>query len=116
MIFIGIFGVGQKEDQKSLEIVVDDCQSPVLVRTCQHFHFFFVPLVRWGCQYAFICSDEKVLRLKDGVGESLWSGEKKHVSYWDYSIAFKQETCSHCGQPVEANHTYCPHCGNRVER
>lgn len=114
MFFIGIFGIGPKEEQKPMNLTIENCLSPVLIRRYQQFHIFFIPLYRWRYEYFITCGSHKILSLKEEKGVRLWQGENIEVTYWDYRVIKEQEQCSHCGHVLERGYEFCPKCGMKI--
>lgn len=114
MFFIGIFGIGPKEEQKPMDLVIENCTSPELIRRYQQFHAFFIPLHKWRFEYFISCGDHKILSLKKEKGERLWRGEDKEVTYWDYRVLIEQKMCPHCGHVLEDGYEFCPKCGMKI--
>lgn len=125
MFFFGIFGI----DTKSKEIIDINnitcryCGSYGayrLVKKYSFFHFFFIPLIRWGeeyflisrcCRSIFRISREDGRRLEEGIELNMDGIEMQYL----YSEENHQsDRCPYCGHDVERSFEYCPHCGRRL--
>lgn len=114
MFFIGVFGIGPKEEEKNIEVEIEDCIQPVLIKRYQQFHFFFIPLFKWQEEYYIRCRSHKILKLKKESGSKCWTGECRNLTYWDYETIYEKKHCKHCGNEIDNTYEYCPKCGNKV--
>ena len=115
MFFIGILGLGSKEEQKQLSRVIENCHNPMLIRRYQQFHVFFIPLYKWRFEYYISCGQHKVLELKEDKGERLWRGEDIEVTYWDYRVLKEEKRCTQCGHVLKPEYEFCPNCGMKIK-
>ena len=87
MFFFGIFGVQNKSRVvKEFNNVICRCgrlSSMQLIEEYMYFHFFFIPIFRWGRKY--------LNRIRE-----------KESPY---------KICPSCGKYVDSNYKYCPYCG-----
>lgn len=114
MFFVGVFGIGPREESKPLAQAVDGCPNPVLIRRCRQFHIFFISVYRWHVEYLIRCGHDKVMAVKADVGEKLWNGEETTVGYWDVKVLYEALTCPQCGREIAPGDRYCSQCGSRL--
>ena len=122
MFFIGVFGTGDKE-QDVAEVVLDQCPNcpgtPTghVVTRFRYFHIFFIPVHKWGREYAVYCPSCRTwFQLDPEVGGRVESGELKTLNYWQLknkAVATEPEVCRQCGSVLDPGYTYCPHCGRK---
>lgn len=115
MLFIGIFGIGDKEEEKQLNFEIENCLNPILIQQCRMFHFFFVPIYKWNRKYFIKCDTSKLLELKEQKGYEVWNDSSKTVSCWDYEIVYEVRKCPNCWAVVKGEYVYCPKCGTKIE-
>ncbi len=124
MFSIGIFGTGDKEKDVG-DVVLDQCpncpDTPTghVVTRYHYFHVFFIPVYRWGQEYAVYCPDCRTwFHVAPELGRQIETGELRRLNYWQLkNRAMHQEPpfCPHCGAQLEDHFTFCPHCGQRRE-
>lgn len=115
MFFIGIFGIGNKEEEKKLNYDIENCLNPTIIKQYQMFHFFFIPIFKWNRKYFVKCDNSKLLELNDVVGTEVWNGIRNNVLYWDYKVVYEERKCSHCGALLNDEYDYCPKCGTKIK-
>lgn len=129
MFFIGIFGIENKQ-KEICEINQLQCKSCTgisggrLYKSFKYFHFFFIPIIRWGEEYYVQCNNcKRVFKLNSEKGKSLEKGINEEISYWDleeisneYQNYYGENKvfCKTCGAQVENKYKYCPYCGNEI--
>ncbi|RBP68256.1 zinc ribbon family protein [Alkalibaculum bacchi] len=125
MFFIGIMGVDTKakEIKDIHNITCKYCGRLGMykfIKQYNYFHFFFIPLFRWGVKYflvsrcchsVFSISKEKGKRLEDGTDGFVDSDE---LHYEDNNRGQTRNSCPHCGNMIDASFDYCPRCGNKA--
>lgn len=126
MFFIGILGVQSKEKEitDSAKIQCRECDKRLggkLIKTYNFFHFFFIPLFKWGERYYLICNGcNSTYEIPKDKGKFIENGEDIEISYWDlkpvekgtnHSVIYK---CNHCGKEIKGDYRYCPYCGYEV--
>ena len=114
MFFIGILGIGSKEEEKKLKFEMENCINPTMIKQYQMFHFFFIPIFKWNRKYFIKCANYKVLELTDVAGREIWDGLRDEVSYWDYKVVYEEKRCLHCGTVLNNEYDYCPKCGTKI--
>lgn len=127
MFFIGIMGIDvkSKEIRDINNITCKHCGRfgmYKLVKEYSYFHFFFIPLFRWGvkyylisrcCQNVFSISKEKGKRLEDGLDTFVDTDE---LQYEYNGKGQAKNNCFNCGSVIDSSFEYCPRCGNKVVR
>ena len=126
MFFIGIFGVQSKEKEitDSAKIQCRECDKRLggkLIKTYNFFHFFFIPLFRWGERYYLICNGcNSTYEIPKDKGKRIENGEDIEISYWDLRSIEKGiahsviHRCNYCGKEIREDYEYCPYCGSKV--
>jgi hypothetical protein len=125
MFFFGIFGIDtkSKEIKDINNVTCKQCGRLGvyrLIKKYNFFHFFFIPLFKWGeeyflvsrcCRSVFKISREDGRRLEDGIEVNMdiiemqyLYGEEKHQS----------DRCPYCGRDVDRPFEYCPYCGAKL--
>lgn len=126
MFFIGIFGIEtkQKEIRDVQNMICKACGSMTslrLIKTYNYFHFFFIPLFRWGTRYFLISrccnamfeiSKELGAELEGGRDVPLGDDDLRPV-YGNYGCDYL--TCPGCRKPVDESFMYCPYCGTKIK-
>jgi len=125
MFFLGIFGI----ETKSKEItdinnsICKHCRklgAYKLVKQYSYFHFFFIPLFKWGIEYYLISrccnsifgiSKEKGKRLELGIDTIVGDHE---LSDKDDARVLQMYSCPECGNKLERPIKFCPYCGKRL--
>ena len=125
MFFIGIFGVDNKvEEIKQIkDINCNHCNkdSLTLLKTYNRFHFFFIPLFKWGVRYYLKCNScDSVYEISREKGEKV-EKEGSDLSYWDmknaHEVYVNQElVCNQCNTLVDKKFKYCPNCGTKIDK
>ncbi len=127
MFFIGIFGLQSKEKEitDSAKVQCRGCDKGLggkLIKTYNFFHFFFIPLFRWGERYYLVCNGcASTYEIPNDKGRGIENGEDIEISYWDlkpiekgigYSVIYR---CDYCGKEIKGDYEYCPYCGSKVK-
>ncbi len=120
MFFIGIFGI-QNKDRLLKEydsVICPDCgrlSRAELFETYTYFHFFFIPLFKWGRKY-FVklrCCNGIFVAEEDYAKQLLNSETIDFDRLQKFGI-YDDRACSNCGAYVNPNFNYCPNCGNKL--
>jgi ribosomal protein L32 len=119
MFFIGIFGIQNKEKmiREFENVVCPSCgrlSRAELIESYTYFHFFFIPLFRWGYKY--------FLRLRCCGSiyevEKEYADELKRTDAVDFTRLKKLGAtggfCPNCGAYVHPGFNFCPHCGTKL--
>ncbi|MEQ8196709.1 MAG: zinc ribbon domain-containing protein [Clostridiaceae bacterium] len=121
MFFIGVFGIEnkQKEIKKVISVVCKECNDGelTLYKEYSMFHFFFIPIIKWGVKYYLMCSKcNTVYELSKERGEAV--EESSHeITYWDLKKLYRGEIkvyCHNCSREVDEKFQYCPYCGSKI--
>lgn len=118
MFIFGIFGVQNKSKiLKEYNNVICTCgrfSKMVLIQEYMYFHFFFIPIIKWGKKYfleARCCG--RVFEVPDDYVDELLRSE-----IIDFNRVREVNTpyrvCPNCNQYVDRNFMYCPHCGSKL--
>jgi len=125
MFFFGIMGIDTKikEVMDIHNITCKHCGRMGmynLVKKYNYFHFFFIPIFRWGVEYnlvsrccksVFSLSKEKGKRLENGIDTFLDNKELKDK----YNGGTQSRgNCPQCGNNVNPTFDYCPYCGKKL--
>lgn len=107
---------------KTFKGTCDTCQCEgtiELVKTCQCFRLFFIPLLKWKTKYFLkhSCGGEVIISEEVAIGilHGTISIEAMHIEHQEVN----QHKCLQCGQYLEYNFEYCPYCGfkrGRIEK
>ncbi|HBM75727.1 MAG TPA: zinc ribbon domain-containing protein [Clostridiaceae bacterium] len=115
MFFFGIFGVQNKSRVvKEFNNVICRCgrlSSMQLIEEYMYFHFFFIPIFRWGRKY-FVqarCCGRLYEVPEDYKDELLTSDTIDLNRLREKESPYK--ICPSCGKYVDSNYKYCPYCG-----
>jgi hypothetical protein len=125
MFFFGIFGVNTKtKDIKDLNNVTCSRCGRFgvyrLVKEFSYFHFFFIPLYKWGqkyflvsrcCKSVFSVSAEKGIRLEQGIDFSL---EDHDLQYMFGEEKHDLDQCPNCDRQLDRSFEFCPYCGKHI--
>ena len=125
MLFIGIFGIEQKEKElrEFTNIICPDCarsSRAVLILRYTYFHVFFIQTFRWNRRYyirmrgcgAVYEADTDYGRQMENAGDIDFSRVRK-VSSGISGFKDFYATCESCGRAFDPGFAYCPHCGSR---
>lgn len=115
MFFFGIFGVNSKvKNIKEFANTICICgrySRLELMEEYMYFHFFFIPLFKWGRKYfveARCCS--RVFGVPKDYVEDLLIGDAVDIKrLMEVDVPYK--VCSNCNNYVDSHYKYCPHCG-----
>lgn len=130
MFFFGIFGIQskQKEIRQIQNIICKACgaiSAYTLIKTCNCFEFFFIPLFKWGetyylqdkrCGAVFEISKELGHRLErgDDISFNDWDLKETNTAY-DYGYSNSGYIiCKNCGRKFDSSYAYCPYCGEKL--
>jgi hypothetical protein len=127
MFFIGIFGVETKEKELNdiQNIVCKACgsmSSYKFIKTYNQFHFFFIPLYKWGIKYYLIsrcCRSTFEIPLVIGreieEGRNVEIHEEDLININTYNGS-NSMLCPSCKNYIEPHYKYCPHCGTNMKK
>lgn len=121
MFFIGIFGIEtkQKEIKRISECLCKECRTGelILYKQFNMFHFFFIPLFKWGVKYYLVCKDcNTVYEISMEKGKAV-EEDREDITYWDLKVLQRGNVkvhCSNCNREVNEEFEYCPHCGSKI--
>ncbi|WP_251861517.1 zinc ribbon domain-containing protein [Clostridium sp. Marseille-Q2269] len=126
MFFFGIFGINtKKEEIEELEnLICKKCGSLsryTVIKTYNIFHFFFIPLIKWGEKYYLKsrCCNTVYYISKENLNSVR---EYKNLNNMDLQEIYSEKSyyenhtiiCDNCGKEIDSNFKYCPHCGKRI--
>jgi hypothetical protein len=125
VFFVGIFGVETKEKviRDVQNLVCKSCGSMTsykLIKTYSFFHFFFIPLFKWGEKYyLFSRCCNKAFEISKEIGKDLESGREIVLRDEDLQLIYRNQSyvnaqCPSCNSPLENNYSFCPHCGRKL--
>lgn len=128
MFFFGIFGVESKEKEIRYiqNVICKACGSMTtyrLIKVYNFFHFFFIPLFRWGetyyiearcCGAIFEVSKEKGKELESGKDVPLTDEDLRYVNSNNYANVNGETICQGCRRSVNNSYSYCPYCGRKM--
>lgn len=118
MFFFGIFGTGSKSKvirEFSNIICTCGCLSRMeLFEEYMYFHFFFIPIFKWGKKYYLKsrCCGSVFLVPDDYADEILKSGNIDLSRLRKIKPDFL--TCPDCHRSFESDFEYCPYCGRKM--
>ena len=123
MFFIGIFGIDQKNKviYTYRNTVCPSCSSfgsYDVILSYRYFHFFFIPLYKWGRSY-FIKTHccNKLCALDYDIGFRIEKGEQVEINTEHihcHNQYANKNFCSNCSSEVDPTFQYCPYCGNKI--
>ncbi len=88
-----------------------DCMGEIeLIRICQCFRLFFIPLFKWHKKYYLKHSCGAQIEITEEVAMHIVTGQVDLSSMY-FSHKVDQNVCTHCGQPLKEGFAYCPYCG-----
>ncbi|MCR1934300.1 zinc ribbon domain-containing protein [Clostridium tepidum] len=125
MFFFGIFGINtrQKEIEEFQNLICKKCGNLsryTVIKTYNIFHFFFIPLIKWGekyylksrcCNTIYVISKEDLDRIREG--EDINNIYLKEI-YMGNSNTNDIIICNECGKEVDSSFNFCPHCGQKL--
>lgn len=109
-------------------IVCKKCNSMSsyeLIKTCNIFHIFFIPIIKWNEKYYLKsrCCDT-IFQVSKDIGKKLERGENVSIEDGDLTEVYSnygwqgynpgETLCSYCGSRVDASFKYCPNCGHKI--
>ncbi|MBQ4062550.1 MAG: zinc ribbon domain-containing protein [Christensenellaceae bacterium] len=121
MFFFGIFGTG--EDKKEIKVftnvICPKCgvyTRARLVMYYRYFHFFFIPLFKFGKEYVLLldcrCPHYDV---DPQYFEELKNSDRIDFSRVTASGAYRRaDICPNCGGDLNGGFSYCPYCGKKL--
>lgn len=121
MFFIGIFGVESKskEIKEFNNIICKECGrygAYKLIKKYSFFHFFFIPIFRWGQEYLLLsrCCNS-LFAISKEKGKRLEAGEDLEIDFSDLTLKYngggtRISTCPNCRNQVDLSFEFCPHC------
>ncbi|MCR1972532.1 zinc ribbon domain-containing protein [Clostridium sporogenes] len=126
MFFFGIFGINTKQEEiEDFEnLVCKKCgilSRYTVMKTYNVFHFFFIPLIKWGekyylksrcCNTIYVISKENLDRVK--VERSFNNIDLEEIYTESSSDNNDTMICSNCGRAINCSFKYCPHCGEKL--
>ncbi|NFV13539.1 zinc ribbon domain-containing protein [Clostridium sp. FAM 1755] len=126
MFFFGIFGINTKQEEiEDFEnLVCKKCgilSRYTVIKTYNVFHFFFLPLIKWGekyylksrcCNTIYAISKENLDRVK--VERSFNNIDLEEIYTESSSDNNDTMICSNCGRAINCSFKYCPHCGEKL--
>ncbi|GAA0081796.1 zinc ribbon domain-containing protein [Clostridium sporogenes] len=126
MFFFGIFGINTKQEEiEDFEnLVCKKCgilSRYTVIKTYNVFHFFFIPLIKWGekyylksrcCNTIYAISKENLDRVK--VERSFNNIHLEEIYTESSSDNNDTMICSNCGRAINCSFKYCPHCGEKL--
>ncbi len=92
-----------------------------MIKTYNVFHFFFIPLIKWGkkyylksrcCNTIYAISKENLDRVK--VERSFNNIDLEEIYTESSSDNNDTMICSNCGRAINCSFKYCPHCGEKL--
>lgn len=127
MFFIGIFGVEnrEKEIRDIQNVICKVCGSMTnykLIKTYNVFHFFFIPLFKWGIKYYLVsrCC-QSVFEIPLELGKDLEGGGNTPINNMDLSSIYVGKDdyyggprCPRCHKSLDNDFEYCPYCGEKL--
>ncbi|NEZ46784.1 zinc ribbon domain-containing protein [Clostridium niameyense] len=127
MFFLGVFGIEPRE-KKIGEVDSVECikcgmfTRYTIIKTYNVFHFFFLPLIKWGekyylksrcCNTIYEINKEDINKINES--KSLQDITIKEIySDINYSSICADIICPNCKRKMEKNFTYCPYCGKKI--
>jgi hypothetical protein len=127
VFFFGIFGVDtkSKEIKDINNITCKQCGRYGvyrLVKQYSYFHFFFIPLFKWGEKY-FVVSRccKSVFNLNTEKGRNLEQGndfitiEETDLEYLYGEERHSIDTCPNCSHGIDRSFEFCPYCGKKID-
>jgi hypothetical protein len=130
MFFFGIFGIESKEKELRFiqNVICKACSSMStyrLIKVYNYFHFFFIPIFKWGevyyvearcCRAVFEIDKEVGRKLETGGDIPLTDADLRQAYTGSHSHGYANErVCHTCGRNVDSSYSYCPYCGNKMK-
>lgn len=119
MFFFGIMGIGSgAKPAGEVMAVCPLCGSQArmnVARSYSYFHFFFIPLFKFGVQYFATCPGcASVFAIDKALGEEILRGNISAVNAADLQLMKNNRDglCPACGHRNPAGSTYCNRCGH----
>ncbi|EJO5348062.1 zinc ribbon domain-containing protein [Clostridium botulinum] len=126
MFFFGIFGINTKQEEiEDFEnIVCKKCGTLsryTVIKTYNIFHFFFIPLIKWGekyylksrcCNTIYIISKENLhcVRSQGNLNDI----DLEEVYTKCSRVNNSTMICNNCGKEIKCSFDYCPYCGKKT--
>jgi len=119
MFFVGIFGIQNKSRliREFDNVVCPNCgrlSRTELIESYSYFHFFFIPLFKWGRRYFLrlrCCGT--LYEVDRDYADQLKSGDTI-----DFDRLKKMGSaggfCPNCGNYVNPGFNFCPRCGAKL--
>jgi DNA-directed RNA polymerase subunit RPC12/RpoP len=121
MFFIGIFGIDRrhKEVKEIKDVSCKECKDGTLKLYKEYslFHFFFLPLIKWGEEYFIFCSKcGTTYELNKEKGKNVEKGIEE-INYWDLKVLKRgviKTYCNNCHKELNEDYGFCPYCGEKI--
>lgn len=121
MFFFGIMGIGSgAKPAGEVWSVCPLCGNRVrmnVARSYSYFHFFFIPLFKFGVQYFATCPGcASVYGLNRQLGDNIRSGSVTQVNSADLTLMKNNRDglCPGYGHRNPSGSTFCNHCGRSL--
>ncbi|NLP30569.1 MAG: zinc ribbon domain-containing protein [Clostridiales bacterium] len=123
MLFIGIFGIQDKENNIGTfnNIVCPSCGRLTnfdIHKSYRYFHIFFIPTFKWNVRYIVKTSCCGCLyELDPVVGMQFEKNpdtviKEENLRQINYYLPFKH--CLNCNADIPLEYNYCPYCGGKL--
>lgn len=121
MFFFGIMGIGSgAKPAGEVFAVCPLCGGQVrmnVARSYSYFHFFFIPLFKFGVQYFATCPGcASVYGLDKQLGDAIRSGSVTQINSADLTLMKNNRDglCPGCGHRNPTGSTFCNRCGHSL--
>ena len=119
MFFFGIMGIGSgAKPAGEVSVVCPLCGGQIMMnvaRSYSYFHFFFIPLFKFGVQYFATCPNcASVFAIDKALGDEIRQGTVTSISQYDLHMMKNNRDglCPKCGHRNPAGSTFCNRCGH----
>jgi len=121
MIFIGIFGIQDKQRViREYSNVVCKCgrlSRGELIEHYTYFHLFFIPIFKWNKRYymRFRCCN-RIFRIPSDYVEEIKDSSDVDVNRLEEIRVYDdvENRCPNCNGVLQRSFAYCPYCGHKL--
>lgn len=121
MFFFGIMGIGSgAKPVGEVSVTCPLCGSRTMLtvaRSYSYFHFFFIPLFKFGVQYFATCPGcASAFALDKFLGEEIRRGQITAITGSDLHLIKNNRAglCPACGHRNPEGSGFCNHCGHSL--
>ena len=118
-----IFVAGVSPRLKQLGMIKGACPACAesgrlhIVKQCQAFSLFFIPVLSFGCGYIVTCAScASIMALRKNTGKKLEKDPAMSIGHDDLELLKNNHgpRCPHCKGRASDAFNFCPGCGSKL--